>query len=165
MATGVYPGTFDPVTFGHLEIVERSLQFLDKLVIGVSTQIEKNPMFSIEERVALLESVLKGYEERVHIEVFGNLLVEFAQDKKADVVVRGLRVISDFEYEFQMALINRRMAPKVETVFLMPNEQHIYLSSTLVKEIASYGGDISPFVPEEVKLAVTRKISGKKEVS
>lgn len=158
MSVGVYPGTFDPVTYGHIEIVQRSLQFLSKLVIGVSTQIEKKTMFSINERVVLLESVLEEYRDRVHIEMFDKLLVEFAKDKKADVVVRGLRVISDFEYEFQMALINRRMAPEVETVFLMPNERHIYLSSTLVKEIASYGGDISPFVPESVKLAVTQKI-------
>jgi pantetheine-phosphate adenylyltransferase len=149
MKTAIYPGTFDPITFGHLDIVERALKLFDKVIITIARNSAKNPLFSEGERLAMIkESVrkLKGAE----VDSFDGLLVEYARKKGATAVVRGLRAISDFEYELQMALINRRLNENLVTVFLMPNEKYTYLDSSIVREIAALHGDVSGFVPLHV---------------
>ena len=149
MDQAIFPGTFDPVTLGHLDIVRRALTIFDGILVAVATQREKNVLFSFEERVAMIHEAtadLKGVEVRG----FEGMLVDFARTQGINAVIRGLRVISDFEYEFQMALMNRRLADGIETVFLMPSERYIYLNSTVVKEIARVGGPIEGFVPPGV---------------
>ncbi len=149
---GLYPGTFDPVTNGHLDVIARAARLLDKLVVGVAVNTGKSPLFTLEERVELVRAEvahLDGHNGMV-IEVmpFQGLLVQFARDVGAAMIVRGLRAVSDFDYEFQMAGMNYRMAPDVETVFLMASERHQFIASRLVKEVATLGGDISSFVPK-----------------
>lgn len=146
MRTGVYAGTFDPVTNGHLDILRRSLEVFDRIIVGVANASPKVTFFSADDRVEMLKSATSGLDG-VEVIPFSGLLVEFARRHGATAVVRGLRVVSDFEYEFQMALMNRRLDRELETVFLMPSEEYTYLSSSLIKEIASAGGDISQFVP------------------
>ncbi len=149
MRIGLYAGTFDPVTNGHLDILMRSLEVFDKVVVAVADSTPKDTSFNLEERVEMVRSATAGMKN-VEVHPFSGLLVDFAREMKADAVIRGLRVISDFEYEFQMALMNRRLNDKVETVFLMPSEEYTYLNSSLVKQIASMGGDVSHFVPAAV---------------
>jgi pantetheine-phosphate adenylyltransferase len=146
---GLYAGTFDPVTNGHLDILRRSLEVFDKIIVAVAESTPKNTFFTLGERVEMVKSATAGIDN-VEVRAFSGLLVDFARQMGAATVVRGLRVISDFEYEFQMALMNRRLNDSVETVFLMPSEEYTYLNSSLVKEIASTGGDVSQFVPEAV---------------
>ena len=146
MKTGIYAGTFDPVTNGHLDILKRSLQVFDRIIVAVAGASPKDTFFSPEDRVEMLESAAEKLDG-VEVIPFSGLLVEFAREKGATAVIRGLRVVSDFEYEFQMALMNRRLDRELETVFMMPSEEYTYLSSSLIKEIASAGGDISQFVP------------------
>ena len=150
MKIGVYPGTFDPVTYGHTDIIARSLRVFDKVIVAVAPNPTKRPLFDLAERVEMVKLVTKGLP---HVEVmtFKGLLVEYAQERKAHAVIRGLRAISDFEYEFQMALMNRKLSEEIETVFLMPHEKYSYLSSRLVKEIALLGGDVSAFVTPMAK--------------
>ncbi|GGA11772.1 pantetheine-phosphate adenylyltransferase [Neptunicoccus cionae] len=161
MRTGLYPGTFDPVTHGHLDIFRRACSLVDRLVIGVAINRDKGPLFSLEERVAMVESTCgdiardKGIEIVVH--PFENLLIHCAQEVGANVIIRGLRAVSDFEYEFQMVGMNRAMNDDIETVFLMAEAQHQSIASKLVKEIARLGGDIEGFVPEDVAVAVRKK--------
>jgi pantetheine-phosphate adenylyltransferase len=145
----VYPGTFDPVTNGHLDLVERSLRIFDEVIMAVAANPKKAPLFSLEERIALCRAVTKRYH-RVVIEGFDGLLVDYVKQKKAAGIIRGLRAVSDFEYEMQMALMNRRLDHTIETVFLMPNEEYSFITSTIVKEAASYGGDVSSLVPKVV---------------
>ena len=145
----VYPGSFDPTTYGHLDIISRSSKIFDKLIIAVISNPNKKPYFSIDERLRILKSSVK--EKNIEIESFNGLLVDFMKKKKANVIIRGLRAISDFEYEFQMALTNRKPYPQIETVFLTPAEKWTYLSSTLVKEIARLGGNVKCFVPKIVE--------------
>ena len=156
MRVGVYAGTFDPVTNGHLDILARSLSVFDSVIIGVADTTPKNTFFSLEDRMEMLSAATAGMEN-VEVRSFSGLLVDFARETRAVAVIRGLRVISDFEYEFQMALMNRRLSTKVETVFLMPSEEHTYLSSSLVREIASAGGDVSQFVPRIVAMKLQEK--------
>jgi pantetheine-phosphate adenylyltransferase len=148
--TGVYPGTFDPVTNGHLDIVRRASRVLDRLVIGVSESAGKGPLFTPEERVELARAETKAIAESTGLAIevvsFTGLLVEFARRSGAQVIVRGLRAVTDFDYEFQMAGMNNRLAPEIEIVFLMASERHQFISSSLVKEIARLGGDVSSFV-------------------
>ncbi|HEX5327495.1 MAG TPA: pantetheine-phosphate adenylyltransferase [Acetobacteraceae bacterium] len=148
---GVYPGTFDPVTNGHLDVIGRAARLLDKLVIGVAINTGKSPMFSLEERVELVETEITSIADRngtlIEVRPFQGLLIDFARDSGACMIVRGLRAVSDFDYEFQMAGMNYRMAPDIETVFLMASERHQFISSRLVKEVAVLGGDIASFVP------------------
>lgn len=154
----IYPGSFDPITYGHLDVIKRALKFTRHLVVAVAYNLEKNPMFSVEERVAMLKKAtanLKG----VTVESFKGLAVDYVKSKGAKAMIRGLRMISDFEYEFQMALTNRRLAPSVETIFMMPNEEHSYISSKLIKEAASLGADIKSFVPDFVQKAIKAKLS------
>ena len=145
----VYPGTFDPVTKGHIDLVERSLRIFDVVLIAVAANPKKAPLFSLEERIAMFRKVTAAYRNVV-IEGFDGLLVDYVREKKAVGIIRGLRAVSDFEYEMQMALMNRRLDHTIETVFLMPNEEYSFITSTIVKEAASYGGDVSSLVPKVV---------------
>ena len=145
----VYPGTFDPVTNGHIDLVERSLTIFDEVIVAVAENPKKAPLFSLEERLAMFKAVTRRYR-RVMIEGFDGLLVDYVRHKKAVAIIRGLRAVSDFEYEMQMALMNRRLDDDIETVFLMPNEAYSFITSTIVKEAASYGGDVSSLVPKTV---------------
>ena len=154
--TAIYPGTFDPFTNGHLDLVRRGLRTFDHLIVAVAPSAKKSPMFSIEERLALIKSVLKGYK-RVSFEVFDGLLVDYVKSRKGVAIIRGLRAVSDFEYELQMALMNRRLSSDIETVFLMPSEEYSYLTATIVKEIASLGGSVKGLVPAVVELALKKK--------
>ena len=152
--TGVYPGTFDPVTSGHMEVVRRSMRLVDKLVIGPATNIGKGPLFSLEERVEIIKDDIAGFPEadrkRIEIVPFEGLLIHFARQVNASVIIRGLRAVSDFEYEIQMANMNARMEPNVETIFLMASDRHQFIASSLVKDIARLGGDTSQFVSKKV---------------
>lgn len=159
MKTAIYPGTFDPITNGHLDIIDRALRLFDKIIITVARNPAKSPLFSAEERVFLIEQALadvKG-DAALEVEMFDGLIVDFARKRKANAIIRGLRAISDFEYELQMALVNRRLYSEVSTVFLMPHEKYTYLNSTIVKEVASFGGDISNFVPPVVEMMIKKK--------
>jgi pantetheine-phosphate adenylyltransferase len=151
----VYPGSFDPVTRGHEDLIRRSLAFVDRVIVAVAVNVAKQPLFTLEERVALLHETVRLPE--VEVQSFEGLLVEFAQRAGASVIVRGLRAVSDFEYEFQMALMNRTLAPRLETVFLVPAFDLTYLSSSLVREVARFGGDVSQLVQPSVQQALRRK--------
>jgi len=152
----LYPGTFDPITLGHLDLIERASRLFDKVIVAVADSAGKNPLFSVEERVALVEQVVAG-KENVEVCGFSGLLVDLAKKKQANVLLRGLRAVSDFEYEFQLANMNRRLAPNLESLFLTPAEQYSFISSTLVREIAALGGDVSQFVPSEVLQALNER--------
>jgi len=155
--TAVYPGTFDPVTNGHLDLVERASRQFDRLIIAILRHDEKSPVFSLEERMELLREAAAPFPN-VEVDAFHGLLVDYAQRVGAGTIVRGLRALSDFEYELQMAMMNRRLAPALETVFLMPSEAYAYLSSRLVREVARLGGDLTGLVPEEVVAALKRRL-------
>ena len=157
MKIAIYPGTFDPFTNGHMDIVKRAVKLFDKVIVTIARNPGKNPMFSEQERLSLVKAALKG-NKRVDVELFDGLLVEYAKKKKATAIVRGLRAISDFEYELQMALMNRKLNDKFETVFMMPNAKYTYLDSSIVREIARLGGDVSDFVPPVVQKALAAKI-------
>jgi pantetheine-phosphate adenylyltransferase len=153
--TAVYPGSFDPITKGHEDLIQRSLGFVDRIVVAVAVNVAKQPLFSLEERVALIRECVP--DKRVEVQSFDGLLVEFAKRVGATVIVRGLRAVSDFEYEFQMALMNRNLGPHIETVFLVPAFDLTYLSSSLVREVARFGGDVSALVHPVVQQALKRK--------
>ena len=154
----IYPGTFDPLTNGHSDLIARARPLFDKVIVAVAARSGKSPIFDLDERVDLARQVLADMDN-VEVCGFDSLLVDFARQKNAKVIVRGLRAVSDFEYEFQLASMNRKMAPDVETVFLMPAEQYAFISSTLVKEVASLGGDVSAFVHERVHQAMKDKMN------
>ncbi len=154
----VYPGTFDPVTYGHLDVIKRIAAIYGKVYVAVAASQIKNPLFNLKERVALLNEVVKDIDN-VTVEPFNGLMVDYAVSKQSKVVVRGLRMISDFEYEFQMALTNRKLNPDIETIFMMPNESYSYLSSRLIKEAVRLGADVSAFVPASVKVKLEEKLS------
>lgn len=162
MLRAIYPGSFDPVTFGHIDIIRRSASMVDELIVGVLNNNAKIPLFSVEERVRMLEKVLKDMPN-VKCIPFEGLLVDFAHEKGARMVIRGLRAITDFEYELQMAQTNHKLRPDVETVFLTTSLEYSYLSSTTVKEVAAFGGDISQFVPEYVADRIKEKMKQKGE--
>ena len=151
---GIYPGTFDPITLGHLDIVQRSLRLCERLIIAVTESSHKHFTFPVEERVRLIRESLAELELDLEVEPFDGLLVHYARSKGARVIFRGLRAVSDFEYEFQMALMNKKLAPEVEQVFLAPDQKYIYLSSSLVKDVSSLGGDISELVTPSVGKAL-----------
>ena len=159
----VCPGSFDPVTLGHLDIIERSAHMRDHLIVGGLQNNSKTPLFSVEERVKMLEDVT-SYLPNVEVRSFGGLLVDFVHQCQADVIVRGLRAITDFEYELQMSQTNQRMKPDIETMFLTTSIEYSYLSSTTVREIAACGGDVSQFVPEAVEIALREKMKEKRRV-
>jgi len=157
MRRAIYPGSFDPVTNGHLDVVERARKLFDEVIVAVAHNDEKQPLFSLDERLEFLKQTL-GKLENVRIAHFNGLLVDFARAQEASAVIRGLRAISDFEFEFQMTLMNRKLEAAVETIFLMPKEEYTYLSSRIVKEIARLGGDVSKFVAAPVAKALAAKL-------
>lgn len=154
----IYPGTFDPITNGHLDLIERASRLFNEVIVGVAFSPSKRPMFSLDERVALVQDVTASLGN-VTVVGFSGLLVDFARTHRANVLIRGLRAVSDFEYEFQLANMNRRLMPELESVFLTPAEENSFISSTLVKEVAIHGGDIAQFVPPAVAEAVAQKLS------
>ncbi len=156
--TAIYPGFFDPITNGHLSIVNRALKIFDKLIIAILKNPQKAPLFSIEERIYMIREALKGVEN-IEVDTFDGLLVDYAVEKNSNVVVRGLRALSDFEYEFQMALMNRKLNRNVQSIFLMTDYKWFYTSSTIIKEAASFGGDISGLVPDVVNRKLKEKFS------
>src|SRR5271170_3219866 len=158
----IYPGTFDPITHGHIDVVARALQLFDEVILAIAIDSTKKPLFTIEERQAFAEKALAAHGAKVRIVVFHGLLVEFVQEQGARAILRGLRAVSDFEFEFQMALMNRKLADSIETLFLMPRGAYTYLSSTIIKEIGRLGGDTSAFVPPHVQEALRAKFHGKK---
>jgi len=155
--TAIYPGSFDPITYGHIELIKRALGIFEDVIVAVANNVEKKPIFSVKERLEMIKDAVKDLDN-VTVESFDGLVVDFARKKKVSVIIRGLRMISDFEYEFQMALTNRRLASDVETIFLMPSEQYSFLSSRLLKEAAHLGADLSSFVPAEVEKALKKKL-------
>lgn len=157
MLRAVYPGSFDPVTYGHLDIIRRSRSLADELIVGVLNNKAKTPLFSVEERVKMLEEMTKNMPG-VKLVPFEGLLIDFAKEMSAGIVVRGLRAVTDFEYELQMAQTNNKLSPELETVFLTTSLEYSYLSSTIVKEVAAFGGDISQFVPETIERRIQEKI-------
>ncbi len=160
-SVAVYPGTFDPITNGHLDILERSLAVFQKVIVTIAPNIRKNPLFTADERIGFIRDALPQYGARLEFEVFEGLLVEFCRSRGATVIVRGLRALADFEYEFQFAHMNRRLAPGVDTVFFMTDERNHYVSSSLVKEVAGLGGDVNGLVPAAVEAALRAKYARK----
>ena len=159
----IYPGSFDPITNGHLDIIERSAKLFDEVVVALLLNMEKQPMFSTEERVAMIREVIRW--DNVRVDTFEGLLVHYAVEQQAHVIVRGIRAVSDYEYELQMALMNRRMESRVETVFLMAAEDYSYLSSRLIKEVFKHGGSITGLVPDLVERRMREKLEPKNEDS
>lgn len=154
--TAIYPGTFDPITNGHVDLINRAAKIFERVVVAVAVNRDKHPLFNVDERVALIETVFAGLRN-IEVLGFNSLLVQCAKDVGADVILRGLRAVSDFEYEFQLAGMNRRLSPEFETMFLTPAEQYAFISSSMVREIAELGGNVSSFVPRPVNEALGAK--------
>lgn len=163
MRIAIYPGTFDPITNGHLDLVKRGLRIFDKIIIAVAPSQKKQPLFSLEERISIIREAIKGCDN-VTVEAFNGLLVDYVRSKGGIGIIRGLRAVSDFEYELQMALMNRRLDTNVETFFMMPSEEYSFLSSTIVKEVASFGGSVKGLVPECVERALAEKFKIVKDI-
>ena len=161
MKNAVFAGTFDPVTDGHLDLARRALRLVDRLTVAVAARPEKGVLFSQDDRVAMIREAFAS-ESRLTVEPFSGLLVDYAKARGIGIIIRGLRFISDFEYEFQMALMNRRLNPDIETMFLMPSETYTYVNSTLVKEIARHGGNVDSFVPKTVASRLKAAFAGKR---
>jgi len=157
MRTAIYPGSFDPLTNGHLDVIERAVKLFDRVVVAVAKNESKQPLFSLEERLHLVRESIKNIPN-AEADSFDSLLVEYAHKHNAQAIVRGLRAVSDFEFEFQLALMNRKLNEKVETIFMMPKDTYTFLSSRIIKEIARLGGDISAFVPVHVRTALVEKL-------
>ena len=157
MRTAIYPGSFDPLTNGHLDVIERAVKLFDHVIVAVAKNESKQPLFSLEERVDLVQRCIKHFPN-AEVDSFGGLLVDYAKQRNAQAIVRGLRAVSDFEFEFQLALMNRKLNEKVETIFMMPKDTYTFLSSRIIKEIARLGGDITTFVPGHVRTALLEKL-------
>jgi pantetheine-phosphate adenylyltransferase len=159
--SALFPGSFDPITYGHLDLLERATKLFEKVIITVAVNNRKKSVFTGDERVHLIRECIqdKSWYQQIEVEQFSGLLIDYAKRKKVNVLVRGVRQISDFEYEFRMALTNRRLAPDIDTIFLMPDEQLTFISASIVKEIAYWGGDLTSFVPENVAKALINKFS------
>jgi len=158
MRIAIYPGTFDPITNGHIDVLKRAILLFDKVIVTIAQNAAKSPLFTIEERLEMIRECVKGLEN-VEVDSFQGLVVDYARRKGACAIIRGLRAVSDFEFELQMALMNRKLAHELVTVFLMPNEKYVYLNSTIVKEVARFGGDVSAFVPPLVERKLKEKFS------
>jgi pantetheine-phosphate adenylyltransferase len=159
MRTAIYPGSFDPLTNGHLDVVQRAAKLFDRVVVAVARNEDKHPLFTLDERLALVKQAVR-HLPAIEADAFDGLLIEYVLRRKAQAIVRGLRAVSDFEFEFQLALMNRKLNENIETIFMMPKDTYTFLSSRLVKEIARLGGDVSAFVPAHVRTALTKKFSG-----
>jgi pantetheine-phosphate adenylyltransferase len=159
MRTAIYPGSFDPLTNGHLDVIRRAANLFDRIVVAVAKSDGKQPLFTLEERFALVKKAVK-HLPNVEADMFDGLLVEYVVSRKAQAIVRGLRAVSDFEFEFQLALMNRKLNENIETIFMMPKDTYTFLSSRIVKEIARLGGDVKAFVPAHVQDALARKFAG-----
>ncbi len=157
--TGLYPGTFDPITFGHLDIIERSVKVFDLVIVGVAVNAGKGPLFDIDERVAQVRVEVAGLGDRVVVERLDGLLIQFAKAQGASVIIRGLRAVSDFDYEFQMSSMNAKLAPDIDTICLMASDRYQFIASRLVKEIAALGGDVSAFVPARIAKRLVDRLS------
>lgn len=162
MKVALYPGSFDPLTLGHVSIIHRGLEIFDKLVVAVANNPKKTPLFSVEERLGFIHDAV-GHDPRVETDSFNGLLVDYARSRDLTVVLRGLRAVSDFEYEFQLANMNRHLAPDVETVFMMTGEDYFYVSSHLIREVASFNGDVSGMVPDCVQKALVARFGPQKQ--
>ncbi len=160
MRTAIYPGSFDPITNGHLDVVHRAMKLFDRVIVAVAASETKHPLFSLEERVGLVERSVR-HLRGVEADSFHGLLVEYVEQRSAQAVIRGLRAVSDFEFEFQLALMNRKLNERIETIFMMPKDTYTFISSRLVKEVAALGGDVSAFVPVPVGAALAAKLSRK----
>jgi pantetheine-phosphate adenylyltransferase len=158
MRTAIYPGSFDPLTNGHLDVIERAIKLFDRIIVAVAKNESKKPLFSIEERFGLVKQAV-GHLASVETDSFDCLLVDYVERRSAQAIVRGLRAVSDFEFEFQLALMNRKLNERVETIFMMPKDSYTFLSSRMIKEIASLGGDVSAFVPAHVQAALKGKLA------
>ena len=158
MKLGIYPGSFDPLTNGHIDIIERSRKFIDNLIIGISDNNNKKNLFNLDERIKMINTIMQNRNiNNVTVESFNGLLVSFVKKKKANLIIRGLRAVSDFEYEFQMTGMNFKLNPNIETIFLMASDNHQLISSNLVKEVSKLNGDVSKFVPPEVQIELKKK--------
>jgi len=158
LTRAIYPGSFDPLTNGHIDIIERSTRLFDEVIVAILTNAAKSPLFSVEERLDLMKTILQPRFKNVRLDVFHGLLVDYARRSNAQVIVRGIRAVTDYEYEFQMALMNRRLTPEIETVFMVPSESYSYLSSRLVKEVAQLGGSVKGLVPDLVEQRLLTKL-------
>lgn len=158
MRTAIYPGSFDPLTNGHLDVLERASKLFDRVIVAIARSESKHPLFTLDERLALMKPAIAPIKN-ARADIFDGLLVEYAAKQKARALVRGLRAVSDFEFEFQMALMNRKLAENIETIFMMPRETYTFISSRIVKEIAKLGGDVGPFVPPHVAVALKKKLA------
>ena len=158
MRIAIYPGSFDPITNGHLDVVQRAAKLFDKVIVAVAKSDSKNPLFTLNERVELVSGAI-GHLKNVETDCFEGLLVEYVESRGAQAVVRGLRAVSDFEFEFQLALMNRKLNERVETIFMMPKDTYTFLSSRIIKEIARLGGNVDQFVPAHVRTALSEKLS------
>ncbi|MFA4842772.1 MAG: pantetheine-phosphate adenylyltransferase [Candidatus Omnitrophota bacterium] len=154
----IYPGTFDPITYGHIDLIKRAQEVFSEVIVAVGQNSHKKPIFTLKERLGLVKKATAGMQA-ITIESFNGLVVDYARKRKSKVLIRGLRMLSDFEYEFQMALTNRKLAPDIETIFLMPHESYSYISSKLLKEAASLGADLKNFVPGFVEIALKKKLN------
>jgi pantetheine-phosphate adenylyltransferase len=159
MKIGVYPGTFDPITNGHVDLINRSLRMFDKVYVAVALNPQKHPLFSLDERVEMVRAVTKDLPP-VEVQAFQGLLVRFVRERGAHAIIRGLRAVSDFEFELQVALMNRNLDPSAETVFLMPSQEYIYLTSTIIKEVARHGGDLTDLLHPDVARRLVEKFRG-----
>lgn len=157
----VYPGSFDPVTNGHLDIIERASKIFDKLIVAVLVNSSKTPVFSINERIEMIQDIVKD-KKNIVVDSFSGMLIDYMKEKNAKVIIKGLRAVSDFEYEFQMALMNKKMNPTIDTLFMMTSSKYSYLSSSMVREIARHGGNISEFVPKIIKRRIFEKFNNGK---
>jgi len=155
--TAIYPGTFDPITYGHIDLIKRASNIFDRVIVAVAHSRSKGTLFSVQERVLLIKDAVKGIKNIV-VEDFDGLVVDYVKRSGSNVMIRGLRMISDFEYEFQMALTNRKLSSDIETIFMMPHEDYSYVSSKLIKEAAALGADVSPFIPEKAEAALRKKL-------
>jgi pantetheine-phosphate adenylyltransferase len=159
LTRAIYPGSFDPLTNGHIDIIERSARLFDELIVAILTNPEKVSLFSVDERLDIMRQIIQPRFKNVRFDAFHGLLVDYAKASQAQAIVRGIRAIADYEYEFQMALMNRRLNPEIETVFMMPSESYSYLSSRLVKEVAQLGGSVKGLVPEIVEQRLHKKLN------
>lgn len=157
--TAIYPGTFDPVTNGHIDLIKRGLRIFDEVIVAITTAQKKQPLFTVQERLKLITGAVRNFKN-VRAEAFDGLLIEYVKARKGIAVIRGLRAVSDFEYELQMALMNRKLDLEIETVFMMPSEEYTFLTSTIIKEVASFGGSVKGLVPDIVEKALKEKFRG-----